>query len=154
MLLDDAKYPHLDYGRAGHLAKQFGVSKSGARKWIREDQPPRPQTLQTIIETIYKKTKSNTLRNTSKVIAWLQYGDAINGGGTDELLMQADHLLLGHIYLEVHKQARRLGIDLESLPKKVLDHVYNTVITQTLKQDLSKPDKALIVSLLEIVKSK
>ena len=151
-LLDKAEYPPLDYGRARALADEFGVSKSGARKWIRENTPPRAAMLRLITEKLYKKTRLNSLRNTSKAIAWMQYGDEIEGSPSEQNILQADHIMLSNIYVAVHICARSMEFDLESLPRKTLDRLYNTVIEQTLKQDSAEPDKKLIESLLVLAR--
>lgn len=153
-LLDAADYPPLDYGRAKALADEYGVSKSGARKWIREDSPPRPQQLQTIVKALYKKTGLIKLSNTNKAIAWLQYGDEVGEPASNPILLQANHILLSNVYLNVHRCARELGIDIEALPQPALDKIYDTVITQTIKQSTETPDPSLIKNLLEIINDK
>lgn len=149
-LLDKANYPPLDYGRARYLAEEFGVSKSGARKWIREDVPPRPATLRAMVEKLYQQNHMALLRNTSKAIAWLQYGDEVKSSNADKLITQADHVLLSRIYIAVHQCARKLKIDLETLPHATLDRLYDTIINQTLKQGSDEPDEALIASILQL----
>ncbi len=152
-LLDEANYPPLDYGRARYLAEKFAVSKSGARKWIREDVPPRPATLRSLVETLYEQTHMTLLRNTSKAIAWLQYGDEVKSSGADKIIAQADHVLLSRIYIAVHQCARKLKIDLESLPHTTLDRLYDTIINQALKQGSDEPDMALIKSILQLTQT-
>lgn len=153
-LLDQAGYPPLEYGRARHLGDKFSVSKSGARKWIREDTPPRPDKLRVIIEELYEMTGLNSLRNTAKVIAWLQYGEELGAALETESqgVFAADHILLSNVYLAVHNAAKVKHMDLESLPQAKLDRLYGAVIKQTIESNSSEPDSHLIKTLLELAK--
>jgi len=68
-LLDWANFPPFDNGRAKYLGERFGCSKSGARKWIREDTPPRPDTLHNIAAVL--KEEIGYAHDVSKLIAWI-----------------------------------------------------------------------------------
>lgn len=148
-LLDKAEYPPLEYGRARYLANQFGVSKSGARKWIREDTPPRHAMLRRIVETLYERTQFDTLANSANVISWLQFGDEIITTSNNEIVnFSQNHLMMSNIYIAVHSAARKLKVDLEALSASKLDKLYSSVIQDTIDQALTQPDTKLITKLL------
>lgn len=149
-LLNEAEYPPLEYGRARYLANQFGVSKSGARKWIREDTPPRHAMLRRIVEALYERTKIKKLAKTANVISWLQFGDEIVTTQDNEIVdSPQNHLLMSNIYIAVHNAARKLKVDLESLSANKLDKLYSSVINDTVEQDQNQPDAQLIEKLLK-----
>ena len=146
-ILDWAELPPLSNGRAKSLGERFGCSKSGARKWLRLDIIPRPETFRKIVAEL--KEDIGYAHNESKLIAWLTYGNEADNPFVDNSLVGVDHLVLSAVYIAVHNQAVALNIDLMLFPKDKLDRIYNTLIKQSIKTNPpSKPDLALIGNLL------
>lgn len=153
-LLDQADYPPLNRGRSRLLAETFAVSRSGARKWIRSDTPPRPEKLRAIIIALYEKTGLNSLRNAAQVISWLQYGDEVKSAeSSGQGVFVTDHIMLSNIYLTVREIAKESRVNLEALPPAKLDRLYETIIEKTLEQDSAEPDRKFIKALLDLVKN-
>ena len=154
-ILDRAGFPPIGAGRAKALADRFGSSKSGAQNWIGKDLPPKRDTLRVIVSELLAEIQGNY--NVNKAVAWMEHGAAVDNpfacSASSSLInipMDSKHVLLSRVYISVHKIAKEKGIDIYSMEDDVIDHVYTSIIQQTLQSGNNAPDLHLISSLLEL----
>lgn len=148
-LLDDADYKPAERGRARQLAEMHGVSKSGARKWITLDTPPRINKLREVVSTAIGGIERPL--NESKVCAWLLHGEEANNPfSTGETLAESglDHIQLSKVYLAVAQVAKDQSIQLESLENDKLDHIYQPLFSQLQRNPEADLDTSLIKHML------
>ncbi len=155
LFLDKANFASLEYGRARALAERFEGSKSGARKWIREDTPPRH--LRDIVESICEDLPGNYDRE--RLLAWLYHGDAAENPfepakrrakQVASPAPEIDHTLLSAVYIKVHEHAKELGINLQKMNAETLDMIYQPLIAQVQSTGINSISSILINSLLTL----
>lgn len=154
LLLDKAAFPTMGAGRAKALASRFGSSKSGAQNWVGKDMPPKRDTLHEVVEQILGDLEASY--DTIKVIAWLEYGDAVPNPFDDTIPLTSgsipvasNHAILSKVYVAVHRIAKEMDIDIYAMEEDTVDYIYNSVMRKALDGNAFEPDEYLIGTLLK-----
>lgn len=146
--LDKAGYPNLNSGRLTVFSEDLNTSVSGARKWIVEDSPPKTTKLIEVCEKIADEKLTKRF-NARKIACWLEYGEEIVPNPfNNKKSIANDHVIMGNIYVLVHKEAKKLNIDIYRMDPKLVNEIYDQLMEEVVRNNLADPDKRFISSLL------
>lgn len=160
-LLDLAGFPEV--GRLTKVARYFGVSVSGVRRWCKLDKPPRIRALVTNVESVI--SLSSTKLDSQTIVNWLLYGEdtpipsgEVSTGAAKQRSTRSaqsaqvnalnDHMVMSQIYMTLNAEAKKLKIDLygkQTLPNDVLDSIIHRLAEYVEKNEIA-PDSIQLCS--------
>ncbi len=138
--------PPLEYGRALAIAERYRASKSSGRIWLREDRPPKSRTLNQICEDLLPYCPQ--FPDTTTLKMWLLF-ETLPGQTEDEI----NHLALSKIYIRVHEEAEKLGLELEDISEEKLENIYSILSIMNSRYRAPTPDPAIVERLLKLASS-
>ena len=154
VLLDKAGYSSIQKGRIKEFAKDMDMSVSGARKWIVQDIPPKANKLIEVCQKVIQLRKLGRY-NPRRVACWLDYGEDVVPNPFDSGDSIAnDHRIMGNLYVMVHKEARKLGIDIYGMESDLMDNVYKELMEDLVEKGVDKPEPKLVSSVLVLAANK